>query len=213
MDALIDVSSGPDWARTLKVSAGLEDEVRANRQLRTAPAHPVSRVYTGVLYDALDLASLTGAAKARASRSLVVISALFGALRLGDRIPAYRLSMGVRLPGVGALAAGWRGVLDDVLTNAAGAGAIIDARSSTYAAAWTPPHDGDLARRWVTVDVPGATHHAKHTRGLVARALCQTRGAVRTPEQVATAVGDSFDVELVEPTRRSGPWSLRVQQP
>lgn len=43
---------------------------------------PTGQLYTGVLYDALELASLTGPARARATRWIVVVSALYGALRL-----------------------------------------------------------------------------------------------------------------------------------
>ena len=46
-----------------------------------APRSPPREVYTGVLYDALDLASLDAAARRRANRWLVVVSALYGALR------------------------------------------------------------------------------------------------------------------------------------
>lgn len=209
IDALTAVSADGDWAAALKVSAGVADEVAANTVLRTAAVQPVSRLYTGVLYDALDLPTLTGPAKARATRAVVVFSALFGALRLTDRVPPYRLSMGVNLPQIGPLAGAWRGVLDEVLPTAAGAGAIVDARSSTYAAAWAPR--GELAERWVRIEVPGATHQAKHTRGLVARALCQAGGSARTPQQVAAALDGQFEVEVVEPARTTAPWSLRVR--
>ena len=57
-----------------------------------------------------------------------------------------------------------------MLPGVAGRGVVVDCRSSTYAAAWAP--QGPLAERWVQVRVPGATHMAKHTRGLVARQLC-----------------------------------------
>ncbi len=39
---------------------------------------------------------------------MLVVSALFGLLRPGDRIPPYRLSMDVDLPGIGRLAPFWR---------------------------------------------------------------------------------------------------------
>ncbi|MFP5407571.1 MAG: peroxide stress protein YaaA, partial [Gammaproteobacteria bacterium] len=52
------------------------------------------RVYSGVLYEALDLTSLDAAARRRATSWLAVTSGLFGLLRPADRIPAYRLSGG-----------------------------------------------------------------------------------------------------------------------
>lgn len=208
IDAVAAVSAGPDAFDVLGVSPNLVDEVARNTRLRSAPTAPAGEVYTGVLYDALDLSSLDTAARRRASRSIVVVSALFGALRLTDRIPAYRLSMSVNLPGLGPLARAWRPWLEPVLTEAAGRGVIVDCRSSTYAAAWTP--SGALAERWVQIAVPGATHMAKHTRGLVTRHLCESGASPKRPAALRDALADRFDVELAEPARPGKPWTLAV---
>jgi hypothetical protein len=210
-EALSGVSASPDAAAVLGVSEGLLDEVARNLVLDTLPATPAAQVYTGVLYDALDLASLDTAARRRANRWLVVVSALHGAVRPGDRITAYRLSMGVTLPGTGPLAQRWRPALDAPLTAAAGNGVVVDCRSAAYAAAWRPGRD--LAHRWVQVRVPGASHMAKHTRGLVARHLCIEGVAARSVRAVADVVGRAFDTELHEPPRAGAPWVLDVRAP
>jgi hypothetical protein len=67
---------------------------------------------------------------------------------------------------------------------------------------------GDLAERWVQVRVPGATHMAKHTRGLVARHLCTAGADPRSVPSLADVVGTRFDVELTEPGRAGQPWVL-----
>ncbi len=87
--------------------------------------------YTGVLYEALSPANLDAGARAWAERDVVVTSALFGALRGGDRVPAYRLSAGSRLPGVGPLASLWRPALAGVLDQLAAADPepLLDLRS------------------------------------------------------------------------------------
>ncbi len=190
----------------LGVSPNLRAEISRNTHLLTAPTAPAGRVYSGVLYEALDLVSMDTASRRRAHRWLLVVSALFGAVRMGDRIPAYRLSMGVNLPPLGPLASVWRGPLAAVLPRAAGRGLVVDCRSSTYAAAWVP--QGTLARRWVQIRVPGATHLAKHTRGLVARHLCDAGVDVRTPVAMAEVVGLRFDVELTAPAGPTKPWVL-----
>src|SRR5699024_6473221 len=115
LTALAEVSAREDAHEVLGVSPTLGAEVARNTVLTSAPAPPASHVYSGVLYDALDLASLSSGAKRRAGRWLVIVSALFGAVHPGDRIPPYRLSMAVNLPGVGPLAGHWREVLDDEL--------------------------------------------------------------------------------------------------
>ena len=55
-------------------------------ELRQAPTTTAARLYTGVLYAALDIATLPRGA----ARNIVIISAQFGALRPGDRVPAYK---------------------------------------------------------------------------------------------------------------------------
>ena len=207
--ALAEVSRRPGAAQVLGVSPSLTEEIARNTRLLSAPTLPARELYTGVLYDALDLATLDTAAARRATRRLVVVSALYGAVRTTDRLAPYRLSMSVNLPGVGPLAGFWRPELEPVLAEQAGRGLVVDCRSSTYAAAWVP--QGELARRWVTVRVPGATHMAKHTRGLVARALCQDAADPRRPQALPAILDDRFDVSLLEPERAGRPWTLEVR--
>jgi cytoplasmic iron level regulating protein YaaA (DUF328/UPF0246 family) len=204
--ALAKVSAHPDAAATLGVSANLTAEIARNLVLHTAPALPASRVYSGVLYDALGYADLDPAAKRRANRWIVVVSALYGAVRPTDSIAPYRLSMAVNLPGVGPLASAWKPELTAVLPGVAGRGVVVDCRSSTYAAAWTPT--GELAERWVQVRVPGATHMAKHTRGLVARELCRVGRDVRRVPDLAGVLEESFAVELTPPAKAGRPWVI-----
>lgn len=202
--ALVGLCSGEeDEAReVLGLPPGLAGEVAKDAALATAPTVRVGDLYTGVLYDAFGLASLDPAARRRAARSVVVVSALFGALRLGDRVPPYRLSMDVSLPGVGPLATAWRGPLAEVLPAAAGRGLVVDLRSSTYVAAWRP--GPDLAPRTVAVRVlreeagrrSVVSHMAKHTRGEVARHLLETGADPRTPQALADALAARWSVEL-----------------
>jgi len=206
LDAVAEVSLRDDAPERLGVSPNLGTEIARNTRLVTAPAAAAGRVYSGVLYEALGLATLDTASRRRAGRWLLVVSALFGAVRMGDRIPAYRLSMAVNLPPLGPLVTAWRGPLAAALPRVAGRGLIVDCRSSTYAAAWVPR--SPLARRWVQIRVPGATSLAKHTRGLVARHLCEVGLDVRTPEALAAVVGQRFAVELAPPARPAQPWIL-----
>ncbi|KQZ87452.1 hypothetical protein ASD62_17875 [Phycicoccus sp. Root563] len=206
LDAVAKVSAHPSAAEVLGVSPNLTAEIARNTVLDSAPSLPASRVYSGVLYDALGHASLDPAAKRRANRWVVVVSALYGAVRPTDAIAPYRLSMAVNLPGIGPLASAWKPELAQVLPELAGRGLVVDCRSSTYAAAWTP--QGALADRWVQVRVPGATHMAKHTRGLVTRHLCQVGRDVRRVSQLLDVLDDAFEVALTPPERPGRPWVL-----
>lgn len=214
LDRLVRVSGQRNALALLGVGAGLADQVAANLRLRTAPAQRVGDLYTGVLYDALDLPGLTATALRRAERSVVVLSALFGAVRLNDAIPPYRLSMDVALPRLGPLTAVWRRVLGEPLRGAAAGGVVVDCRSSTYAAAWRPPVD--VASRTVAVRVlverdgrrTVVSHMAKHARGVLARLLVQAPSTPRTPEEVATIAATAFTTELVAPGRPGDGWRL-----
>lgn len=222
-DALAAVGGGVEGARRLGLPQTLADQVDDNTRLHRAPAVPAGQLYTGVLYDALDLPTLAGPARARATRWIVVVSSLYGAVRLRDSVAPYRLAMGTSVPGLPPLAALWRPALAQALPAAAGRGLVVDLRSSDYVAAWRP--DRAASAGWVHVSVPGATHHAKHTRGLVARAICEHGIDARTPRALADALRDVFGghryghaaapghgVDLLEPARAGAPWQLAVSQ-
>ncbi len=118
-------------ARALKLSPkAAEVELARNREIAHSPTMPTIERYTGVLYDALDVASLDTEARHRATQHLVVHSALFGLLRADDAIPAYRLSCTSVLPR-SPLTRIWRRPIADVL--AGQPGPIVDLRSAGYA--------------------------------------------------------------------------------
>ncbi|MFF5634607.1 peroxide stress protein YaaA [Streptomyces sp. NPDC012825] len=178
----------------LGLSEGLRGEVAKNAELRTAGARPAGEVYTGVLYDALGLATLDAAARERAGETLLVFSGLWGAVKVTDRIPSYRCSMGIRLPGLGALGAYWRGPMASVLPGAAGGGLVLDLRSSAYATAWRPK--GEVAARTATVRVLHAptrkvvSHFNKATKGRIVRSLLEAGAEPATPAELVEALRD-----------------------
>ncbi|MFE6195072.1 peroxide stress protein YaaA [Streptomyces sp. NPDC057838] len=214
---LVELCSGDeDKAReVLGLSEGLRGEVAKNAGLRTAGARPAGEIYTGVLYDALGLATLDPAAKRRAARSLLVFSGLWGAVRVTDRIPSYRCSMGVRLPGLGALGAHWRAPMASVLPEAAGDGLVLDLRSAAYAAAWKPK--GAVAERTATVRVLHAptrkvvSHFNKATKGRIVRSLLTDGAAPRSPAELVEALRDlGYAVEAGVPAKAGQAWALDV---
>ncbi|MFC9155076.1 peroxide stress protein YaaA [Streptomyces bauhiniae] len=199
----------------LGLSEGLRGEVGKNAGLLTAGARPAGEIYTGVLYDALGLATLDPAAKRRAARSLLVFSGLWGAIGVTDRIPSYRCSMGVKLPGLGALAGHWRAPMAEVLPEAAGDGLVLDLRSAAYAAAWKPK--GDVAGRTATVRVLHAptrkvvSHFNKATKGRIVRALLTEGAAPKDPAELVVALRDlGYEVEAAAPEKAGKPWALDV---
>jgi cytoplasmic iron level regulating protein YaaA (DUF328/UPF0246 family) len=219
LTALERVAKGPRKRAlaALGLSPGQADEVERDVGLRTAPAAPAAEVYTGVLFQHLDLATLGRRARSRAEESVLVASALWGVVRVSDRIPAYRLSMGAKLPlpkgrGRGAaaakgLAATWRPELARVLPDEEGE-LVVDARSAAYAAAWRPQRATLVEVRAVSPAGTVVSHMAKAARGDIARRLLEARAVARTPQDVVAAAGAG--ARLHEPAKPGGPWTVEV---
>jgi cytoplasmic iron level regulating protein YaaA (DUF328/UPF0246 family) len=217
LDALGALCAGPlDVAcETLGLGPTQAAEVAKNRALLTAPTLPAARLYTGVLFDALDLATLPEAARRRAARRVLVSSGLWGVVGLGDRIPAYRLAGGVSLPGLGPLGGFWRGPLSEVLPAAAGKGLVLDLRSGAYAVAWRPAPA--LAARTVVVRVlqrgKVVSHHNKATKGRIARAVLCAPAEPRRPAELADLLkAAGLPVALTPPGKPGRCWELDVDE-
>ncbi len=219
VDALVSASERPDAATVLGVGHTQLDLIDRNRALTTAPTARADRIYTGVLYDALGLDSLTAAARRRAAHRVAIVSSVFGLVRPGDRIPAYRLSGDAALPDLGSVAGAWRPVLGDAVRAALGSGLLVDLRSTTYAAFWRPP--ADLARRTATVRVlheaggrrTVVSHFNKATKGRIVRGLLEDGRDAPTPASLARLLGDlGWQVESGEPTAQGTRLDVVVTQ-
>lgn len=179
-DALVALSADvPASLRALELSERQHHEVERNAALLASPTAPALSRYTGVLYDALDAKTLTRAEKSRAGKRLAVASALFGVVRAGDPIPAYRLSGGSALPGVGTLGPLWRPELEPVL--AAADDLVVDMRSGAYAALARVP--AAVVVKVVMPDGRTVSHHNKAYKGKLARVLATA------PKEPATVAG------------------------
>ncbi|HEY3531470.1 MAG TPA: peroxide stress protein YaaA [Nocardioides sp.] len=210
VDALVALCRGPEpeALRVLGLSDGQVDDVCRNAGLRDLPTAAAERVYTGVLYDALELTTLGASAHRRALSRIAIVSSLYGLVRPGERIAPYRLAGGVSLPGLGGVAAHWRRHLDPVVREQAGRGLVVDLRSSTYAAFWRPAPD--LADRVVTVrvlhEVHGrrqvVSHFNKATKGRLVRAVLEDGRDPRTPSAFTDLVVElGWQVEAGPATR------------
>lgn len=193
LEALVKLSADPPAARTaLGLSPRQDDEIARNADLWTAPTRPAIERYTGVLYDALDVRSLSRAQRARADRRLAVGSALFGLVRAADPIPAYRLSAGSTLPGMPGLRALWRPALSPVLAGLDHL--VVDLRSGSYAALAPVPGA-------VTVQI--LSEHPDGTRAVVSHFNKAHKG--RLARLLATTTAEPQDVvRLRALLRRSG---------
>jgi cytoplasmic iron level regulating protein YaaA (DUF328/UPF0246 family) len=187
-DELVELAAdAPGCRRALGLSAKQDEEIGRNLALWESPTLPAIHRYTGVLYDALDIGTLTGAAASRAHARLAVGSALFGLLRADDLIPAYRLSASSKLPRQPTLSSRWRPVLEPVLADVAAHELVVDLRSGSYAALGRAP--GAVTVDVVTEHADGhrtvVSHFNKAHKGRLARALVSSRAEPDDAAKVA----------------------------
>lgn len=151
----------------------------SNMQLVGAPCLPTWQRYTGVVWDHLDLASLTATQRNGFIKRIIVPSGLLGLVRADDQIPDYRLKMGARLAPFGTMSKWWSEAITDALVATVKKRAVIDLL----------PNENRAAIKWnlldnvVRVDLvshSGAVvggHNAKAAKGLLARHLLVSNNA------------------------------------
>lgn len=195
----------------LGLSEGQSTELIHNRELVTAPAGPAAEVYTGVLYDALDLPGLRAAGVP--TDGVLIFSGLWGVLRPDDRIPHYRCSAGVRLPGVGSVSTAWRKALRAPLDAHVGDRLVVDLRSGAYAGLWAPGGNAVTVRVLHEREVGGVlrrtvvSHFNKATKGRITRALLASGQQPRKPDEFAEVLrGFGYSVE-------AGPQAAHPESP
>ena len=151
------VAAGQDVSTPAKARAAAD-----NAAVRTAPTMPAIERYTGVLYDALDAASLAPDARAWVDAHVVIQSALLGFVRAGDAIPAYKVSEHSKLPGE-RMRDLWSHAGDEI------AGFALDLRSKAYAA--LAPVAGAVPVEIVSPEGKALNHWNKAGKGALVRAL------------------------------------------
>ncbi|AKF27737.1 hypothetical protein YH66_09335 [[Brevibacterium] flavum] len=170
--------------KVLGISEKLRPEAESNRALETNPTMPAIFRYSGVLYDALDAATLPEKALER----LAIGSALFGIVHATDPIPHYRLSGGTKLPTktgeLPTMKARWGTSISEALIDVNQL--VIDLRSGTY-------QQLGRVKDAVTVRVESVmedgsrkvvSHFNKHYKGELARVLALSEKEAHTAEDV-----------------------------
>ena len=182
----------PAALEALGLTEGLKGELAHNRELGSAPAGAAAEVYTGVLYDALDLPALHR--QGMTTDHVLIFSGLWGVLRPSDRIPHYRCAAGVKLPAIGSVSAAWRKALRDPLAAHVGDQLVVDLRSGAYAALWAPGPNAVSVRVLHEREVGGVvkravvSHFNKATKGRLTRALLESGQQPGKPDEFADLV-------------------------
>ncbi len=182
----------------LKLGPRLADEVGRNRVVASSPTMPALDRYTGVLFDALDAASLTEVERQFAGQNVVIHSALFGPVSAMDHIPAYRLSHDSRLPGI-QLKRHWQ---EAVARELGGSGLTLDLRSEGYVALGpVTANPNAFYLRVVSAGPDGMVramnHFNKSAKGLLTRQIIQNATDFASiTELLAWAVAAGIDLTL-----------------
>lgn len=211
VDALIALSADEDRAlRVLKLSERQRGDIGHNAALRTAATMPAVDRYTGVLFDALDAATLPAAARRWLGAHVLIHSAPLGPVGALDGIPPYRLAAGTALPGLPALRRLWADAVTSALAET-GSRFILDLRSEAYVALGpVPAVPASAYVRVVTAGADGTVralnHFNKHAKGEFVRALALARPRVGRRDALlrwatdagwALRQGGSGELELV----------------
>lgn len=176
--------------------------LKRHKEIDLVHCDVASNIYRGVLYNALDYASLSTAAQVRANDSILIISAAFGAIRLTDAIPYYKFKID---------AATWKKPLSIALAGVDDE-LVVDCRSSTYSTVWTPNPINTVGIRVfkkVGSQLKVITHMSKLTRGEVTRYLVLQAKNPRTPQELHKLLSEEFNCRLIAPGGKNS-WFIDV---
>jgi len=164
-----------------------------NLEVLTGPTRPAIERYTGVLYGALDAASLPAAHRRRLATQVRILSGLWGVVGPADPIPDYKLKMGASLAPLGKLSTWWRPMVTAVLAPEVAGRVVWNLLPNEHAAAWAPapvaggdPSDGaartvisvrflDQVVRAGRVELVAVSHWNKLLKGALVRHVLATQ--------------------------------------
>lgn len=182
----------------------LEHARAANRALVGSPTLPAWQRYTGVVWDHLDLASMTTTARKSAVSVIHVPSALMGLVRADDAVPGYKLKMGASIPPVGRLSRFWHDAVTGELARLSAGNVVVDLLPQEHAAAF----DWSRIDNVVHIDLVSRSggvvggHNAKAAKGLLARHIL---------DSVAVTRADRATVRKAVASFRNAGYGARVQ--
>ena len=206
LDALIDLAADEEAARrVLKLSDRQVGDVEHNRTLRTAPTMPAVDRYTGVLFDALDAATLSAASRRWLGEHVWIHSAPLGPIGALDALPMYRLSAGTSVPGLPALRRHWAEATSSAIAQSEPA-FVLDLRSEAYVALGPVPASVPSSYvRVVTEHGRALNHFNKKSKGLLVRALAEDRPRIASlrglrgwAEKNGVVLRDTADAGVLE---------------
>lgn len=187
---------GPATARQklLGVGPAATDTATAiNLAIDDAATRPAIERYDGVLYGALDHASLTRRDRRRLDAQVLIFSGLWGVVTPDDPLPDYKCKMSASLPSLGRLAPWWRPRLAPLLAERASGRVVWNLLPNEHDAACTLPDDtrrvvrvrflDDVVRKG-TRELVAVNHWNKLLKGSLVRHVLATQ--LRDPAGLAS---------------------------
>jgi len=125
----------------------------------TAPTVPAIERYTGVLYGALDAASLSSRDRRRLGAQVRIFSGMWGIVGPDDPIPDYKLKMGARLDKLGRLSSMWKPHIDAALAPELVGRTVWNLLPNEHDAAWSGAADAtaEISVRFLDDVIRGGT--------------------------------------------------------
>jgi len=142
-----------------------------NQRILGSPCMPAWQRYTGVVWDHLDLGSLSESRRNQALQHILIPSGLLGLISASDLIPNYKLKMGARIAPFGALNAWWRDSITDCLAPLSHRRQVIDLLPQEHRTAINWAQISSVIRINLVSKTGGIVggHNAKAAKGLLAR--------------------------------------------
>ena len=139
--ALTTAMKGPEATRSKLLGVkgtALASATAANLAVLTSPTMPAIERYTGVLYDALDVDSLSARDRKRLNSQVLIFSGLWGVVRPHDMIPDYKMKMGATIAPIGKLSTWWRESLTPALDESVAGAVVWNLLPKEHDSAWDP---------------------------------------------------------------------------
>lgn len=220
--AAVRTAQGSNGAAMIGVPPSAPELLSRMASLPTEPVGPPLEVYTGVLFDALGPVALPTGEGAADGAQVLIASALFGLVDAAkDLIPAYRLSAGSTVEGLGKVGSWWKPHLAPLAEAYCKENSVVvDCRSGAYTS-MMPLRAAHVLEVSPVMEREGqrkvVSHDAKRYRGVVAKALLEAAAAgscaqhpAEVVELLRTVCGDSLGIELRESTSPTRPSTLTV---
>lgn len=161
--------------------ASLAETIALNSALRKSPTLPARELYTGVMYLAVDFPALSASQRKLFDKNVLIISALYGAVRPTDAIAPYKLKIAANLGGaVGKIVHFWKRPVSEIIRREVRGKVVWDFLPDQHKRVWdgtgevSARHEVKFVKKVVRsgiAEYKTISHHSKELKGALIRHL------------------------------------------